>query len=155
MSIFIHYNDFLVTSIVNSQIKNFPLNIIDRFGQCMLLVTLLFLSLKQRLWRRRTLDNRSEDTHEYMTLRRRYPQPGSSNHRHPHHSQPTPSGVLSIGDHGTTEVINYPRHYVTRIPSRESDDSDYEAPVSVDQTPVYQEIEYNEDIYDDVEETQT
>ena len=143
MSIFIHYNDFLVTSIVNSQIKNFPLNIIDRFGQCMLLVTLLFLSLKQRLCRRRSLDNRSEDTHEYMMLRRCY------------HLQPTPSGVLSRGDHGTTTIINYPQHYITRIPSRESDDSDYEAPVIIDQTPVYQEIEYNEDIYDDVEETQT
>ena len=47
--------------------------------------------------------NRTEDTHEYMTLRRRYPQPGSSNHQHPHHPQPTPSGVLSIGDHGTTD----------------------------------------------------
>ena len=86
--------------------------------------------------------NRTEDTHEYMALRRRYPQPGSSNHQHPHHPQPTPSGVLSNGDHGTTEVINYPRHYVTRIPSRQSDDSDYKAPVSVDQTPVYQEIQY-------------
>ena len=91
--------------------------------------------------------NRTEDTHEYMTLRRRYPQPGSSNHQHPHHPQPTPSGELSIGDHGTTTVINY----VTRIPSRESDDSDYEVPVSIDQMPVYQEIEYNEDIYADVE----
>ena len=55
---------------------------------------------------------------------------------------PHPRVYFSNGDHGTTDVINYLQHYITRIPSRESDDSDYEAPVSIDQMPVYQEIQY-------------
>ena len=117
--------------------------------------------MKQRLRRGRKYEERNEDPRVEMNILRRQVLPDPpANQQQPSSSQ---SDVLLVSGDVTNTHIPFPRHYITRLPGRDSDgyevpirDSDgYEVPVQhaecANQEPVYSEIQDGEDNYDDTE----
>ena len=131
----------------------------------------LLIGFEQQSRRRKPIGFTAEYSHFYMKLLRHRQLPETSTPQRSSQQSVDPSSseqlsdptqtlpdVLSTAQDVITAPTEYPHHYITPLPGRESGDSGYEVPACHDrcagQRRLDQEIENNADIYDHIRDSQ-